>query len=114
VFQPERVREQVGADEAFLDELLGHFLESAPEHLRAMRAACEDGEGGDRLEHAAHTLKANARTFGAKRLGRLCRRLEERGRTGRTGEEATAALVTEAEDAFERVREAVEAYRAPA
>jgi HPt (histidine-containing phosphotransfer) domain-containing protein len=79
-----------------------------------MRAACEDGEGGDRLEHAAHTLKANARTFGAERLGRLCRRLEERGRTGRTGEEATAALVTEAEDAFEQVREAVEAYRAPA
>jgi CheY-like chemotaxis protein/HPt (histidine-containing phosphotransfer) domain-containing protein len=112
VFDPAYLREQVGDDPAFVEELIGHFLEDAPQQIEAMRAACERADA-DALEHAAHTLKANARTFGAERLARLCQTLEERGNEGRT-DAPTTALVDEAGCAFARVREAVEAHRVSA
>lgn len=80
--------------------------EGLPTAPGTMQAACEDGDAGA-LEHAAHTLKASCRPFGAERLGRLCQTLEERGRVDRLDGE-TEALVAEAHDAFEKVQAAIE------
>ena len=108
-FRLDHLRSLVGDDPAFMDELLVTFLEDTPQRLRNMRAACETADA-DALEHAAHTLKSSGHTFGADRLVRVCQLLEERGREDRLDGQ-TAALVTEAEEAFENARSAIAAHR---
>jgi CheY-like chemotaxis protein/HPt (histidine-containing phosphotransfer) domain-containing protein len=72
----ESLRELGG--EEFLTELIGTFLSDAPALLVSLRATHEKEE----LRRAAHTLKSNGQTFGAKGFAELCRDLEERAKTG--------------------------------
>ena len=59
----------------FLEELTGSYLDNSPQLLRTMIDACK---ADDRvaLHRAAHTLKSNSATLGAKTLAELCRALE--------------------------------------
>lgn len=65
-----------GAD--FVQELVDTFAEEAPGLLAQMRDAQSTG-AADPFRRAAHSLKSNALTFGALRLGQLARELEQGG-----------------------------------
>jgi len=67
------LQDAAGAD--FVGELVGTFLEEAPQMLAELRAAQADGSA-ERFRRAAHSLKSNANTFGALRLGEMARQLE--------------------------------------
>jgi HPt (histidine-containing phosphotransfer) domain-containing protein len=56
------------SDREFTAELVDAFLREAPALLHSLR-------GAD-VGRAAHTLKSNARTFGATKLAQLCAELE--------------------------------------
>jgi HPt (histidine-containing phosphotransfer) domain-containing protein len=62
-----------GAD--FVVELVQTFFEEAPQMIGEMRAAQAAG-AAERFRRAAHSLKANANTFGAGALGAQARELE--------------------------------------
>jgi HPt (histidine-containing phosphotransfer) domain-containing protein len=59
----------------FVAELVGTFLEEAPQMLAELRAA-QAAASADAFRRAAHSLKSNSNTFGALRLGEMARELE--------------------------------------
>jgi HPt (histidine-containing phosphotransfer) domain-containing protein len=59
----------------FVSELVQTFLEEAPQMLDEMDAALSAGSA-EAFRRAAHSLKSNANTFGASRLGEMARALE--------------------------------------
>lgn len=75
------LRESVGGDPEFLAELIDEFLSDAPRQLELLReaAAAEDAEEARR---AAHSLRGNARTFGAATLAALCQEAESAAGAG--------------------------------
>ena len=82
----ERLQEATG-DETFVHQLVATFLEEAPKLLEALSEAIESGDA-ELLRRSAHTLKSNARTFGAERLATRCQELETLARSGAIGEAA--------------------------
>ena len=69
----EELKASAGAE--FVTELVGTFLEEAPQMLAELRSARAAG-AAERFRRAAHSLKSNSNTFGALRLGALARELE--------------------------------------
>jgi len=69
------LRESVGDDPEFLAELIDDFLADAPTQLDLLREAATSGDATD-AKRAAHTLKGNSRTFGARGLASLCQEAE--------------------------------------
>jgi histidine phosphotransfer protein HptB len=67
------LQDTAGAE--FAAELVGTFLEEAPQMLAELRAAWAEG-AVDRFRRAAHSLKSNSQTFGATALGEKARALE--------------------------------------
>ena len=67
------LQDTAGAE--FVSELIGTFLEEAPQMLGELRAAMAEASA-DRFRRAAHSIKSNANTFGALRLGEMARELE--------------------------------------
>jgi len=67
------LQDTAGAD--FVGELIGTFLEEAPQMLAELHAA-RTADSADRFRRAAHSLKSNSQTFGALRLGEMARALE--------------------------------------
>ena len=67
------LQEAAGAE--FVGELIGTFFEEAPQMLAELRAAQAAG-AADGFRRAAHSIKSNANTFGALRLGEMARELE--------------------------------------
>jgi HPt (histidine-containing phosphotransfer) domain-containing protein len=59
----------------FAAELVATFLDEAPQMLAELRAAQSAGSA-DRFRRAAHSIKSNANTFGAARLGAAAKALE--------------------------------------
>jgi HPt (histidine-containing phosphotransfer) domain-containing protein len=70
------LQDSAGAD--FVAELVDTFLEEAPRMLAELRSAAGTGRP-EAFRRAAHSLKSNANTFGATRLGELARELELNG-----------------------------------
>src|SRR5215470_4592502 len=70
------LQETAGAE--FVDELLDTFLEDASAMLAELRSARAE-DHADRFRRAAHSLKTNAKTFGAVYLAALARDLELKG-----------------------------------
>lgn len=70
-----RLLELLGGDPAELADLLDDYNEDAPDLARRILAAAEHGDH-EALRIATHTLKSNARDFGALRLSTLCAELE--------------------------------------
>ncbi len=66
---------QDAAGTEFVSELVATFLEEAPQMLAELRAAQATG-AAEAFRRAAHSLKSNANTFGALRLGEMARDLE--------------------------------------
>jgi HPt (histidine-containing phosphotransfer) domain-containing protein len=73
--------ELVGEDREALAEIVDAFLEEAPQRLAELRRGIESGDAA-LVGRAAHTLKANARTFGAAQLALLSEEVETAARTG--------------------------------
>jgi histidine phosphotransfer protein HptB len=67
------LQETAGAD--FVSELVGTFLEEAPQMIAELRRAQAAG-AAEAFRRAAHSLKSNANTFGALQLGAAARELE--------------------------------------
>jgi HPt (histidine-containing phosphotransfer) domain-containing protein len=70
------LREAVGAE--FVTELVDTFLDEAPGMLAQLRAALA-GSDADSYRRAAHSLKSNANTFGARDLAGKARDIELAG-----------------------------------
>jgi PAS domain S-box-containing protein len=87
-------------DPAFVAELVETFRRDAPNLVEAMWSSSRGGDA-ETLRRAAHTLKSNARTFGAASLAELCEELEATAGAG-VGENATE-LVHRIETEFARV-----------
>jgi HPt (histidine-containing phosphotransfer) domain-containing protein len=103
------LREAVGDDPVFVDQLVDTYLEEAPGFLAAIDAAVASRDAAA-LVVPAHTLKGNSNTMGATALGVVAKVLEDRGRAGSLeGAEADAA---EARAEFGRVEAALAAARA--
>ncbi len=68
------LQQSAGAD--FVVELVGSFLEDAPQGLAALRAAVAAGDAAAFRRHA-HTLKSNGTAFGALTFADAARALEQ-------------------------------------
>jgi CheY-like chemotaxis protein/HPt (histidine-containing phosphotransfer) domain-containing protein len=102
--------EAATGDPAFVAELVDTFLQDSPALVASLRSAQQAGHA-EELHRAAHTLKSNARTFGAAPLADLCQALERTASVGVTDE--TAQLVARIEDSYARVESALAAVRHP-
>ena len=69
------LRESVGGDAEFVAELIDDFVADAPIQIETLRRSATLGDAGA-ARRAAHTLKGNARTFGANELASLCEEAE--------------------------------------
>jgi histidine phosphotransfer protein HptB len=69
--------DSVGED--FVGELIDTFTDEAPGMFQEMRQALSIGDA-DSFRRAAHSLKANARTFGATQLAEKAQELESMAR----------------------------------
>lgn len=96
-----RLLEVMGNDPGELEDLLGDYNEDAPDLVRRISdaAARRDLEA---LRIAAHTLKSNARDFGALRLSTLCAEVERA---------CAAGGPADPRDAVERITREEEAAR---
>jgi CheY-like chemotaxis protein len=75
-------------DPDMLAEIIGLYLDRAPELLQSLQAAIANKDA-EALRVAAHTLKSSSANVGARVLADLCRELEELGRTGSLDNSAT-------------------------
>jgi len=75
------LRDLVGADPDALGEIVDAFLEEGPQRLGELDGGLAAGDLV-LVGRAAHTLKANAGTFGAGDLEEACRTLEAAARAG--------------------------------
>jgi histidine phosphotransfer protein HptB len=102
--------ELVGGDRDVLAELVDAFLDEAPKRLAELRLAAGRGDAA-LARRAAHTLKSNALTFGAGRLGSLSRGLEIAAATGAEALAADRGLIDDLEGEWARVRGELAALR---
>lgn len=65
----------IGSGPDGIESLVDTFATTAPETVQEMRTAAKEGDM-ERYSRAAHKLKGEAGTFGARRLQSLCKRLE--------------------------------------
>jgi histidine phosphotransfer protein HptB len=72
----DELKDTAGAE--FVQELIDTFLADAPLLLRSLRSAYS-ARDADAFRRAAHSLKSNSNTFGAKTLGALSRDVELSG-----------------------------------
>jgi two-component system, sensor histidine kinase and response regulator len=71
--------EQLGGDENLLHEVIDIFVDQAPHHIEALRAAIAKKDAGS-VERIAHTLKGELGYLGIPEVSQKARELEERGR----------------------------------
>jgi CheY-like chemotaxis protein/HPt (histidine-containing phosphotransfer) domain-containing protein len=98
-----QLREMAG-DASVMRELIDAFLSNAPRLLEDLT-----GAETDQVRRAAHTLKSNARTFGATELVDLCQQLEDRARAGELNGAGDLAL--QIKEKYERAAAALDAVR---
>ncbi len=98
--------ELLDGDRDAVREIVDAFVEEVPQRLAELRAGSE-GNDAACVGRAAHTLKSNALTFGATRLGQLCLELE----TAARAEDLTRApgLTGQVEAEWSRVEPALHA-----
>lgn len=98
-----RLLDILGDDPDELADLMSDYLLDAPELVRRMMKAAESGDH-DTYRIAAHTLKSNARDFGALHLSELCAAAEAAVASRMTPVEL-AALAHQISDAERGARE---------
>lgn len=77
----DQLLETTGNDRAFVAELIDTYLADSGALLDTMQRAIEDGNS-EALRRAAHSLKSNSATFGARSLAAECLSLERQAREG--------------------------------
>jgi PAS domain S-box-containing protein len=87
----------------FVRETIDLYLADASSLIEALRQAVVLGDAA-RLQHAAHTLKGNSNSLGAKQMAAVSLELEKIGRSGTI--ETAKSLLVELEREYERVRQA--------
>ena len=97
------LKDTAGAD--FVAELVDTFLEEAPGMLADLRSARTSGDA-DVFRRAAHSLKSNSATFGAREMSDLARRLELHGLAADVRQDMAA--IDELEDAYRRAAAALQ------
>lgn len=100
------LKEMVGED--FIGELLDTFLEDAPQLLKTLEGALRSKDA-EAFRRAAHSLKSNAASFGAKALSEQAKVLEALGREGKLDEagdplKGLAAEYAKVENALKKLR----------
>jgi PAS domain S-box-containing protein len=101
---------ELGGDE-FLGEVIETFLDEAPTLLATLSGSLEQGDA-EELRRAAHSLKSNGQTFGARDFAGLCRQLEERAK--RHELDGASGLIDRIEHEYGALAEALTALRAGA
>lgn len=101
-----QLRETTG-DASLMSELIDAFLQNAPGLVEEVA-----GDEAEKVRRAAHTLKSNARTFGATELADLCQELEERARAGEL--DRTHELAQRIKEKYQRAAAALVAASAAA
>lgn len=98
------LKEMVGDD--FIGELIDTFLEESPGIMEEMNQALDDGDAAA-FRRAAHSLKSNSASFGARPLEKLARDLEYMGRDGQLADAGPKMMELEAayEEAAGALRE---------
>jgi CheY-like chemotaxis protein len=105
----DRLRATLGKKaDALLPGLIDNFFKDAQRLISAARQALDDNQP-EALRRAAHTLKSNARNFGANTLGDVCQELESLAKDGAT--DGAADLIGKMETEYERARTELEALR---
>jgi HPt (histidine-containing phosphotransfer) domain-containing protein len=96
----QRLLDVIGGDPEDLQELLEEFEEVGPTTLKNMQAAAENGDL-DALRISSHSLKSNARDFGAMALSKSCEALEHDCREGAVDDpiERVSTIAVELEEA---------------
>jgi signal transduction histidine kinase/DNA-binding response OmpR family regulator len=91
----DRLVDTYSGDTEFIAVVLESFSDEAPAMLKQLREGLGSGET-ETVRRAAHTLKANAATFGAIPLAALCAELETHARAGdlTDGQEALRQIET--------------------
>ena len=102
------LRESVGDDPEFLAELVDVFLADAPTQVEALRRAATSGDAIT-ARRAAHTLKGNSGTFGARELASLCQEAEAAAGAGDL--DAVLSRVDEIDGEWRRVGAELLAWR---
>jgi HPt (histidine-containing phosphotransfer) domain-containing protein len=100
--------EMVGGDREALAEIVDAFLEEAPQRLGEIRQGV-DTDDAVLVGRAAHTLKANGRTFGATVLARVSEEIETAARGGDLG--PASARVDELDASWRAVQPDLDALR---
>jgi HPt (histidine-containing phosphotransfer) domain-containing protein len=88
------LQDTAGAE--FVADLADTFIEEATGMLVELRSA-RAANHADSFRRAAHSLKTNANTFGAMRLGALARDLELKGLDADPARDQAAIVALEAE-----------------
>jgi HPt (histidine-containing phosphotransfer) domain-containing protein len=96
-----RLLDGTGGDTDFVGELIEQFLNDAPGLVDAARKGLAVGEIDD-VRRAAHTLKSNAATFGARGLADRSRELEDAAKQG---------ALDDAETRIERIAQELDGVR---
>jgi CheY-like chemotaxis protein len=76
------IRELDDGEGVVLAEVIAIFLDEAPRHLQSLQAAYRQNDGGE-LARAAHAFKSASGNVGAARIVKLCREIEQIGRSGK-------------------------------
>ena len=79
-WDPTRLEDMVGGDEAFILELLQLFLESTGGDVQALADASKTQEYSH-VAHRAHTIKGASGNIGADKLMSVAGRLEQHAKT---------------------------------
>ena len=98
---------ELGGDD-FIAEVIDTFLTDAPTLVTALRRSLDDGDL-DELRRAAHTLKSNGATLGARGFSELCRELEQAAKSGQM--EGAAELVERIEQGYGALVETLTSLR---
>jgi len=100
--------ESVGDDVDFMAELLTTYFDDSPRLLAAMQEAFSAGNT-ENLRRAAHSLKSSSANFGAVRLSKKCKELEDIGKAGVL--EGAAEQIGQIVAEYEKARAALEAIQ---
>lgn len=96
-----RLLKLIGGDPEDLGDLLRDYQDQAPELASRIGAAARSNDL-EALRIAAHTLKSNARDFGAMRLSAICEELEQECRSGAIADPVSKADAIASEEAAAR------------
>jgi HPt (histidine-containing phosphotransfer) domain-containing protein len=103
-----RLLEVIGGDPEDFAELVDDYFAGAPELVASIRAGADSGDW-EAVYRAAHTLKSNAKDFGALRLAALCATLESAARQGAV--DSPEVVIAEIEREEAAARQALQAIR---